>query len=373
MIDLAGHTIVPGFRRRPRARRRGHRCARRCRRGGARRGAAAEVRRHRVLPDLDRLRAGSVGGVARRPSTRARGSRAPRIGARAARASREQLHQSGVQRRAADGLLAHPRAQGARGAHGAHVQVHRAHSAETTFLRVIATHRASVGIVTLAPELPGGIDLVRDLVKHGHRVSLGHTGATYDEARAAIDAGARHATHLFNRMSSMTLARAGRGRRGARIECGDRRDHLRRPSRPPGAGVDGDSRQVAARMIAITDGTAAAGLPDRVTDAARRSDDHRRRPHGVARRRHAGRQHPDAWMARSGCWSTGWAGRCPKWRACARRRRRKHWACAITGAIAPGKVADLVVFDGPSAILPCGATEPDLGSEVRSSDLLVGS
>ena len=41
----------------------------------------------------------------------------------------------------------------------------------------------SVGIVTLAPELPGGLDLVRDLVTAGHRVSIGHTGATYEEAR----------------------------------------------------------------------------------------------------------------------------------------------------------------------------------------------
>ena len=61
----------------------------------------------------------------------------------------------------------------------------------------------------MAPELPGGIDLVRDLVKHGHRVSLGHTGASYDEARAAIDAGARHATHLFNRMSLMSSRAPG--------------------------------------------------------------------------------------------------------------------------------------------------------------------
>jgi N-acetylglucosamine-6-phosphate deacetylase len=76
-------------------------------------------------------------------------------------------------------------------------------------IQVIAGQRASVGIVTVAPELDRGIDLVRDLVKAGHRVSLGHTGATYEQARAAIDAGASHATHLFNRMSSMTSRAPG--------------------------------------------------------------------------------------------------------------------------------------------------------------------
>ena len=40
-----------------------------------------------------------------------------------------------------------------------------------------------VGIVTLAPEMAGGLDLVRDLVLAGHRVSLGHTGAIYGGAR----------------------------------------------------------------------------------------------------------------------------------------------------------------------------------------------
>ncbi|HZR25248.1 MAG TPA: N-acetylglucosamine-6-phosphate deacetylase [Vicinamibacterales bacterium] len=57
-----------------------------------------------------------------------------------------------------------------------------------------------VGIVTVAPEVDGVMDLIPWLVSRGQRVSLGHSAATFDEATAAIAAGARHATHLFNRM-----------------------------------------------------------------------------------------------------------------------------------------------------------------------------
>jgi N-acetylglucosamine-6-phosphate deacetylase len=71
-------------------------------------------------------------------------------------------------------------------------------------LATIGSGRADVGIITIAPELPGVLDLVPALVRAGHRVSIGHSGADFEQAVAAIDAGARHATHLFNRMTPMT-------------------------------------------------------------------------------------------------------------------------------------------------------------------------
>jgi N-acetylglucosamine-6-phosphate deacetylase len=71
-------------------------------------------------------------------------------------------------------------------------------------LATIAANRRAVGIVTMAPELEGGLELVRELAGHQHCVSIGHTGATYEHALTAIDAGVSHATHLFNRMSPMT-------------------------------------------------------------------------------------------------------------------------------------------------------------------------
>ncbi|MGW3119584.1 N-acetylglucosamine-6-phosphate deacetylase [Streptomyces sp. NPDC001107] len=55
-------------------------------------------------------------------------------------------------------------------------------------------------MVTLATELPGGIDSVRLLAEHGVIAAIGHTDATYEQTVAAIDAGATVATHLFNAM-----------------------------------------------------------------------------------------------------------------------------------------------------------------------------
>jgi N-acetylglucosamine-6-phosphate deacetylase len=58
-------------------------------------------------------------------------------------------------------------------------------------------------IVTLAPEKPEGLALVKYLKSRNIISSLGHTNATFDEATAAIAAGSSYATHLFNAMSGI--------------------------------------------------------------------------------------------------------------------------------------------------------------------------
>lgn len=55
-------------------------------------------------------------------------------------------------------------------------------------------------MMTLAAELPGGLDSVRLLVEHGVIAAIGHTDASYEQTVEAIDAGATVATHLFNAM-----------------------------------------------------------------------------------------------------------------------------------------------------------------------------
>ena len=60
-----------------------------------------------------------------------------------------------------------------------------------------------VRLVTMAPELPGALEVDRTLAARGVVVSTGHSMATYDEAVAGFDAGARYGTHLFNAMPSL--------------------------------------------------------------------------------------------------------------------------------------------------------------------------
>lgn len=58
-----------------------------------------------------------------------------------------------------------------------------------------------VAVVTLAPELPGGLDAVEALADRGVLVSVGHTAADLETVHAAAGRGARLATHLFNAMA----------------------------------------------------------------------------------------------------------------------------------------------------------------------------
>nr|WP_276543513.1 amidohydrolase family protein [Nesterenkonia massiliensis] len=60
-----------------------------------------------------------------------------------------------------------------------------------------------VRYITLAPELPGGLEAVSRLRAAGVTVGVGHTGASCDTTRQALDAGATAATHLFNAMKGL--------------------------------------------------------------------------------------------------------------------------------------------------------------------------
>jgi N-acetylglucosamine-6-phosphate deacetylase len=55
-------------------------------------------------------------------------------------------------------------------------------------------------MMTIAPELPGALDVIAEAARRGACVSIGHSDAQLPAAQAAVEAGARHATHTFNAM-----------------------------------------------------------------------------------------------------------------------------------------------------------------------------
>ncbi|TXS09603.1 N-acetylglucosamine-6-phosphate deacetylase [Streptomyces sp. wa22] len=69
--------------------------------------------------------------------------------------------------------------------------------------KLLDAARGSARMVTLATELPGGIESVRLLAEHGVIAAVGHTDATYEQTVEAIDAGATVATHLYNAMPAI--------------------------------------------------------------------------------------------------------------------------------------------------------------------------
>jgi len=120
--------------------------------------------------------------------------------------------------------------------------------------------RSDVGIVTLAPELDGALPLIDRFIASGHRVSLGHSAATFEQGMAGIARGARSATHLFNRMPPFTHRNPGLA--GAVLAS----DEVAAELICDGHHVHPAALQIAIaakhpeRVMAITDATAGAGL-----------------------------------------------------------------------------------------------------------------
>jgi N-acetylglucosamine-6-phosphate deacetylase len=75
--------------------------------------------------------------------------------------------------------------------------------------RILEAGEGRITMVTLAPELPGALNAIRAILGHGAKVAIGHTAADGDTARAAVDAGATVATHLFNAMPPLLHRDAG--------------------------------------------------------------------------------------------------------------------------------------------------------------------
>jgi N-acetylglucosamine-6-phosphate deacetylase len=117
-------------------------------------------------------------------------------------------------------------------------------------------------MVTIAPELPGGLDLVRQIARSGAVPAVGHTQAGYEAATAAIDAGVRVSTHLFNAMPGLhhrDLGTVGAALSRGEVICELVNDgvHLR-----PEVVRLVFQAAGAERVALVTDAIAAAGMAD---------------------------------------------------------------------------------------------------------------
>lgn len=83
---------------------------------------------------------------------------------------------------------------------GVHPAQHIQDASLETLDRYVEAAQGTVEIITIAPEIPGALEMIRSASARGILCSIGHTNAEYEQAQAAIDAGARHATHTFNAM-----------------------------------------------------------------------------------------------------------------------------------------------------------------------------
>ncbi|MBQ9647748.1 MAG: N-acetylglucosamine-6-phosphate deacetylase, partial [Oscillospiraceae bacterium] len=116
-----------------------------------------------------------------------------------------------------------------------------------------------VRLVTIAPEEPGALACIRD-VSRVCTVSLGHTAADYDTAMAAYDAGARHATHLFNAMPA--LGHRAPGVIAAASDAGATVELIADGLHIHPAVVRLTHRLFGDKLVLISDSLRCAGMPD---------------------------------------------------------------------------------------------------------------
>jgi N-acetylglucosamine-6-phosphate deacetylase len=145
---------------------------------------------------------------------------------------------------------------------GVHPPAALAEPTVSVFNRFLQAANGCTRILTLAPELPGAREVIDAARKAGVTVALGHTDATYAEARMGIEHGARHAVHVFNAMRPFSHRETGV--LGAILTD----NSVTAEIIADGVHVDDPAIQIllAAKgsggVVLVSDGTAATGMPD---------------------------------------------------------------------------------------------------------------
>jgi N-acetylglucosamine-6-phosphate deacetylase len=128
--------------------------------------------------------------------------------------------------------------------------------------RLLAAAGGYARILTVAPELPGALELIDRARRDGLVAAIGHTDATYDQAVAAIHHGASHAVHVFNAMRP--FSHRDTGVLGAVLTHPEVTAELI----ADGVHVDAPAIQIllaskgTAGVLLVSDGIAATGMPD---------------------------------------------------------------------------------------------------------------
>lgn len=215
-----------------------------------------------------------------------------------------------------------------------------------TLDEVLALHAlAPIRLVTIAPELPGHLELIVALRGRGFVVQIGHSAARYEDGVAALAAGATGFTHLFNAMTGLHHREPGLA--GAALAHAERAELI-----ADGLHVHEGAVRVALRCIpglyCVTDATAAAGMPD---------GEYRLGRHTVFHCLGAVRL-PDGTLAGSALTMDRALQRLlqlglPLAEASARTATlaAQHLGLADRGVLAPGAWADVVQVDGASGAL----------------------
>jgi len=210
------------------------------------------------------------------------------------------------------------------------------------FARLVDAARGTLRSVTIAPELPDALDVLKDVQQAGAIAAIGHTDATYVEAMAAIDAGATLATHLFNGMRPIHHREPGPATAALRanIACEIINDgvHLH-PS------ITALVNERPDRLVLVTDAIDAAGMGDGEVElggqrVSVRNGEARLVPAGSL----AGSTLTMDAAVRRAVQQCGLTVVEASWAASGRPARLLGCAEQL-GSIAPGLAADLVVLD----------------------------
>ena len=139
---------------------------------------------------------------------------------------------------------------------------------ETEEYRQLLEHDDMIRSMTLAPEIPGAMQLIKKLNEHGIVASCGHSEANYTQMVEAVSQGVKHTTHLYCAMSG--IIREGAKRQGGIVESSLLMDELTTEVIADGKHLPPELIKLAIKckttdgVSIVTDAMRGAGMPDGV-------------------------------------------------------------------------------------------------------------